>query len=128
MLPLVIFIGAQYGIIGVAASLAVFRVVTTFYLSWRLFIEKLIQATYWEYFNSFSKSVLLALISSVPTFAFLLLNTTSNIYITVIGGGGIYIITHLILNLKFNRRNIIEAIEIADIQLLNKIKHLISRK
>lgn len=127
VLPLVIYIGAQYSITGVAAALAVFRVLTTFYLSWRLFIKNLIQATYLEYFNSFSKSVLLAFISSIPAFIFLTLSATSNIYIEIIGGGLTYAVTHLALNLKFNKRTIIEAIETVDIKSLNKLKHLISK-
>lgn len=125
ILPFVIYLGAHYGVIGVAVSLAIFRVVTTFYLSWRLFIGRLIKATYLEYFHSFSKALLLATLSTIPAIALLYGPRLSNFYIEIVVGGGAFALAYLGLNLKFNKSHVIEALDTLDNKSLNKIKKLI---
>jgi len=125
VLPIIIWVGAKFGIIGVATSLAIFRIITTIYLSWELYIKKLTHASYMEYLGTFSKSILLGCISSIPAFIFLELNSTLNIYIELLVGGGIYSIIYIALNLKFNKEKIIEAIETVNIKPVNRIKRFL---
>lgn len=122
IVPLTIWIGAQFSIVGVAVALAIFRISTTSYFSWRLFIKKLTSATYFEYLNSFVKHVVLAIAAGLPVLIYFWMDFSVSIYINLLISGMLYGLSILILSYKFNKENILEVIETLNFSSLNKLK------
>lgn len=122
LIPFIIWIGAQYSIVGVAVSLAVFRVITTVYFAWSLFIKKLTSTTYVEYSSSFMKHVFLALIAGLPVIACYYFELPFSVLGDFFIGAILYFISFVLLNFKFNRDNVLEVIDTLNFPFLGRLK------
>lgn len=99
-MPLSIWIGSFWGLMGVAWALAIFKVVVLF-PAWRFFIYYLCEAKAGEYFWSIGKPILFTLVSALIGSLVLLLNI--NDYVSIILGSTVITLCLFFLNLKFNK-------------------------
>jgi O-antigen/teichoic acid export membrane protein len=99
-MPLSIWIGSFWGLMGVAWALTIFKVVVLF-PAWRFFVYYLCEAKAGEYFWSIGKPILFTVISGFAGSLVLLLNL--NNYFSIILGATVIMTCLLILNLKFNK-------------------------
>lgn len=122
IMPLTIWSGSFYGLIGIAVALAVFYIIGTYILSWKLFILPLTQSKYVEYIWSFSKPILLSIISAILPYLILNFISSLNIYIELIVGILIYGLCYSILSLYFNRKLILEGLDSLNIRIPSFMK------
>lgn len=99
-MPLSIWIGSFWGLMGVAWSLAIFKVAVLF-PAWRFFIYYLCEAKAGEYFWSIGKPILFTAVSALIGSLVLLLNL--NNYVSIFLGGTVIMVSLFLLNLKFNK-------------------------
>lgn len=99
-MPLSIWIGSFWGLMGVAWALAIFKIAVLF-PAWRFFIYYLCEAKAGEYFWSIGKPILFTLLSASVGSLVLLLNV--NNYLSIIMGGTVIMLCLFLLNLKFNK-------------------------
>lgn len=67
-LPATIWFGSNFGLIGVAGSIAIFKISITLFPAWYFFIRPLCRATLKEYFHSFSLPVFIAIFAAILPF------------------------------------------------------------
>lgn len=99
-MPLSIWIGSFWGLMGVAWALAIFKVAVLF-PAWRFFVYYLCEAKAGEYFWSIGKPILFTLLSALVGSLVLLLNL--NQYLSIIMGSTVIMLCLFFLNLKFNK-------------------------
>lgn len=118
-MPLTIWAGSFYGLLGVAYAVAIFKIIITLLPSWYFFIRPLCHAKFGEYLFSFTNPTALALAAGL--FPVLLRWGSENVYIEVFGGGVLYVIGYVLLSFYFNRKIVQEITEIIKIPSLKKI-------
>lgn len=99
-MPLSIWIGSFWGLMGVAWALAIFKV-TVLFPAWRFFIYYLCEARAGEYFWSIGRPLLFTILSGLLGSLVLLLNI--NDYLSIIMGSAIIVACLFFLNFKFNK-------------------------
>jgi O-antigen/teichoic acid export membrane protein len=99
-MPLTIWIGSFFGLIGVAASLAIFKIFVTILPSWYFFLRPLCKARFSEFFRSYALPILLGVISGICTFIISLL--VENIYAKLLISGMAYFVVYFVLTIKTN--------------------------
>jgi O-antigen/teichoic acid export membrane protein len=100
LLPLSVFIGSFYGLIGVATSLVILRVLLIF-PAWKLLIKPLCDAGFREYFECLLIPFLLALLAGLPAWG--LTFVTNNVLAALIAVVLIYGLIYGILSKLFNK-------------------------
>jgi len=99
-MPLSLWIGSFWGLMGVAWALAIFKVAVLF-PAWRFFIYYLCEAKAGEYFWSIGKPILFTLLSGLIGSLVLLLPVHD--YLSILMGGTVVMGCLLTLNIKFNK-------------------------
>lgn len=117
IMPITIWAGSFYGIIGVAWSLAIYRTVITYIFTWRFFIYPLTKATYLEYIWAFTKPIFLSAISIIIPYTVLKIISSTNIFIELGLGVVLYGISYIGLSIYFNKELIEEGLDSLNIKL-----------
>lgn len=107
LLPIVVFIGSKFGLIGVASSLALFQFSLTI-PGWYLFVKKTCGAGFVEYFKQIIIPFMLTLISGSVAYIGLLL---SEIYILQILAVSVIGLTVYVLLSIYLNRNVISMLK-----------------
>ncbi|HET8573175.1 MAG TPA: MOP flippase family protein [Edaphocola sp.] len=117
-LPVTIWLGGHWGLLGVALSLTIFKLIVLLLPAWYFFVKPLCDANYKEYLFSFSRSGILAIAASVvPYFCCL---AVANAYWLLIVGILSYLATYVIINLIWNKSFIGEVYKVVPVRFLNK--------
>ncbi len=122
IVPLAIWAGSYWGLLGVAWALLFYRVLVISFPSWFFLIRPLCKATYKEYLFSFWHPFLIALTAGILPFLLTLLNI--NLFIATICGILLYAVCYLILTFKWNLTLIRELKQLLPLTLAKRFKFL----
>jgi O-antigen/teichoic acid export membrane protein len=98
--PIVLFLGRQFGIVGVALSLFLFELILII-PNWAFLFKKALNMKLWEYSITFLKPLLFSTFAGVPAFiTYLMIN---NMYIKIFSTTLVMVLTYLFLLFKYNK-------------------------
>ena len=97
--PIVLFLGSQWGIVGVALSLFLFELLLII-PNWAFLFKKAVNMTLWEYSSSFLRPLLFSILAGVPSYlAYLIIE---DIYFRMVSVTFLMTLSYLLITIKFN--------------------------
>lgn len=119
-LPVVMWGGSFYGLIGVAIALAGFKLITIVLPTWYFFIRPLCAAKFGEYFKSYARPVFIAIFAAILPLA-LVVYVQDN-YISLLLGAVVYMGGYTLLTFKMNSAFITELAAFMPATIMAKLK------
>lgn len=102
-LPLSIWAGSFYGLLGVAISITLFKIIITILPAWYFFIKPLCGAKWKAYTYSFSHPLLIAILAAIIPYFISFWMTEVNSILELIVVGLIFGLNYILLSYKFNQ-------------------------
>lgn len=102
-LPATIWLGSNFGLIGVAGSIAIFKMIITLIPAWYFFIRPLSKASLKEYFHSFSYPIFIAIFAAILPFFMIIWLEEMNPILQLLIIGTFYAIGYVLLSFKMNK-------------------------
>lgn len=122
LIPNAIYIGSFWGLIGIALSLAILKMITVLFLAWYFFIRVLCDTRYFEYTRSYMKPFLLTLLSGIIPCIICFYIENLSVLIQIIIVTFVFIILYLFMNLWLNKSNVQNLIQMLNFKPINKLK------
>lgn len=123
-MPVTIWSGSFYGLLGVTWALAIFKVVITLFPAWYFFVRPLCRASYFEYLFAFSRPSLIAVIAGIGPFVFIWI--VDNIYFQLFVGGILYLVFYVLLSIYKNKELTLEGKEMIPDKILSRLRYKLS--
>lgn len=120
ILPLTIWVGSFYGLLGVALSLTIIKILISIAPAWYFFIRPLCNAGFKEYTIAYAKPVLIACLAAIlPT---ILVCFISEIYVVILTIGSLYTLLYIVFSLKLNPSFMDEILRLIPVRLRMMLK------